>query len=224
MTPDAAAPPEPDDRRLGEPIAVMLVDDHFVVRSGLVASLELDEGLSVVAEAERGEDALELYRDRKPDVVLMDLQLPGIGGIETTERLREADESARVLIFSTFARDDEILSAYEAGAGGYLQKSAGRDELIHALRVVAAGGRYLPQGIAERLAGIQLGPAITAREREILRLIARGRANKEIAADLGIAEDTVKRHVSNIFQKFEVSDRAEATAEAIRRGIVRLDS
>jgi len=219
-------PEAPEQHAIPSPaarISVMLVDDHFVVRSGLVASLELDEGLLVVAEAERGEDALPLYLERRPDVVLMDLQLPGISGIEATERLREADEGARVLIFSTFARDDEILAAYEAGANGYLQKSAGRDELIHALRVVAGGGRYLPQGIAERLAGIQFGPSITAREREILARIARGRANKEIAGDLGIAEDTVKRHVSNIFQKLDVSDRAEATAEAIRRGIVRLE-
>jgi len=204
-------------------LAVMLVDDHFVVRSGLVASLELEEHLRVVAEAERGEEALPLYEAHRPDIVLMDLQLPGIDGIEATARLCEADPCARVLVFSTFARDDEILAAFEAGAGGYLQKSAGRDELIQALTVVAAGGSYLPQGLAERLAGLQLGPSVTTREREILALIARGRANKEIAAALGIAEDTVKRHISNIFQKFEVSDRAEATAEAIRRGIVRVD-
>ncbi|MCB1092670.1 MAG: response regulator transcription factor, partial [Verrucomicrobiae bacterium] len=116
-----------------------------------------------------------------------------------------------------------IQAALEAGALGYLQKSAGRDELITALRTVAAGRAYLPAGLAEHLAGLQLGPAITTREREILALVAQGRANKEIASALGIAEDTVKRHVSNIFQKLDVNDRAQATAEAIRRGIVRLD-
>ncbi|MCB1077079.1 MAG: response regulator transcription factor [Verrucomicrobiae bacterium] len=205
------------------PITVMLVDDHFVVRSGLAVSLDLEEDMEIVAEAEDGRQAIERYRQCHPKVVVMDLQLPGFNGIEATERLREIDPDARVLIFSTFARDDEIQAALEAGALGYLQKSAGRDELITALRTVAAGRAYLPAGLAEHLAGLQLGPAITTREREILARVAQGRANKEIASALGIAEDTVKRHVSNIFQKLDVNDRAQATAEAIRRGIVRLD-
>ena len=202
---------------------VMIVDDHFVVRSGLVASLELEDDITVVAEAENGETAMDLYLKAKPAVVLMDLQLPGWNGIETTERLLEEDPKARVLIFSTFARDDEIQSALVSGALGYLQKTAGRDELISALRLVAAGQSYLPAGLATRLAGLKQGPAITLREREILGLVAKGRANKEIAAELSIAEDTVKRHISNVLQKLEVSDRAQATAEAIRRGIIRLE-
>lgn len=202
---------------------VMIVDDHFVVRSGLVASLELEPGLEIAGEAETGEKALELFPQIAPDVVLMDLQLPGWNGIETTERLLERDASARVLIFSTFARDDEIEAALACGAAGYLQKTAGRDELIGALREVAAGGKHLSPAIAQRLANLRLGPAITPREREILALIARGRANKEIGSALDIAEDTVKRHISNIFLKLEVSDRAQATAEAIRRGIVRVE-
>ncbi len=204
------------------PLTIMLVDDHFVVRSGLVASLELEDDLRVVAEADRGEEAVDLYREHRPRVVMMDLQLPGLNGIEATERLREIDPRARVLIFSTFARDDEVQAALDAGALGYLQKSAGRDELITALRTVAADESFLPPGLAERLAGLQLAPSITSREREILVLIAQGRANKEIAAELGIADDTVKRHVSNVLQKFGVNDRAQATAEAIRRGIVKL--
>ena len=202
---------------------VMIVDDHFVVRSGLVASLELEDDITVVAEAENGETAMDLYLKAKPAVVLMDLQLPGWNGIETTERLLEEDPKARVLIFSTFARDDEIQAALVSGALGYLQKTAGRDELISALRLVAAGQSYLPAGLATRLAGLKQGPAITLREREILGLVAKGRANKEIAAELSIAEDTVKRHISNVLQKLEVSDRAQATAEAIRRGIIRLE-
>ena len=153
----------------------------------------------------------------------MDLQLPGWNGIATTERLLEVAPQARVLIFSTFARDDEVQAALMSGALGYLQKTVGRDELITALRHVAAGESYLPAGLAARLAGLKLGPAITLREREILALVAKGRANKEIAAGLSIAEDTVKRHISNVFQKLEVSDRAQATAEAIRRGIIRID-
>lgn len=203
---------------------VMIVDDHFVVRSGLVASLELEDDITVVAEAERGEEAPALLASAKPEVILMDLQLPGWNGIETTERLLELDPAARVLVFSTFARDDEIQSSLDAGALGFLQKTASRDDLIAALRRVAAGERYLAPEISTRLAGLKLGPAITLREREILSLIAKGRANKEIAAALGIAEDTVKRHISNVLQKLDVSDRAQATAEAIRRGIIRVES
>ena len=202
---------------------VMIVDDHFVVRSGLVASLELEDDITVVAEAERGEEAPALLASAKPEVILMDLQLPGWNGIETTERLLELDPAARVLVFSTFARDDEIQSSLDAGALGFLQKTASRDDLIAALRRVAAGERSLAPEIATRLAGLKLGPAITLREREILSLIAKGRANKEIAAALGIAEDTVKRHISNVLQKLDVSDRAQATAEAIRRGIIRVE-
>lgn len=203
---------------------VMIVDDHFVVRSGLVASLELEDDITVVAEAERGEEAPALLASAQPEVILMDLQLPGWNGIETTERLLELDPAARVLVFSTFARDDEIQSSLDAGALGFLQKTASRDDLIAALRRVAAGERYLAPEIATRLAGLKLGPAITLREREILSLIAKGRANKEIAAALGIAEDTVKRHISNVLQKLDVSDRAQATAEAIRRGIIWVES
>jgi DNA-binding NarL/FixJ family response regulator len=204
-------------------VAVMLVDDHFVVRSGLAASLELEDDIEVVAEADQGEDAVKLYRRRSPDVVMMDLQLPGRNGIEVTRDLLEIDPEARVLIFSTFARDDEVQAALAAGAAGYLQKSAGREDLMAALRTVADGGSFLPADLAGRLKSLQQGPAITPREREILALIAQGRANKEIAAELGNAEDTVKRHISNILEKLDVSDRAQATAEAIRRGIVKVD-
>jgi DNA-binding NarL/FixJ family response regulator len=205
------------------PLTVLIVDDHFVVRSGLAASLELDDSIEVVGEAERGEDVVTAYKQHKPRVVLMDLQLPGIGGIMATAALRAQDANARVLIFSTFARDDEIQAALDAGALGYLQKSASRDELLAALRNVAQGRKSLAPEIARRLNELRLGPAITSREREILALIANGRANKEIGATLSISEDTVKRHVSHILEKLDVNDRAQATAEAIRRGIVKME-
>ena len=203
-------------------LTILIIDDHFVVRSGLAASLELDETITVVGEAERGEDAVAAYRQHRPDVVLMDLQLPGIGGIAATAALRAHDAAARVLIFSTFARDDEVQAALDSGALGYLQKSASRDELLAALRAVAVGKRHLQPDLSRRLAALRLGPVITPREREILALIAAGRANKEIAAQLNISEDTVKRHVSHILEKLDVNDRAQATAEAIRRGIVKM--
>ena len=204
------------------PLTVLIVDDHFVVRSGLAASLVLDDSLRVVAEVERGEDVVAAYRQHHPRVVLMDLQLPGMGGIAATAALRAEDPGARVLVFSTFARDDEIQAALDAGALGYLQKSASRDELLTALRSVGQGRRYVPAELARRLNVLRLGPAITPREREILALIASGRANKEIAAALAVSEDTVKRHVSHILEKLDVNDRAQATAEAIRRGIVKM--
>jgi DNA-binding NarL/FixJ family response regulator len=204
------------------PLTILIVDDHFVVRSGLAASLELDDAIEVVAEAERGEDVVAAYRQHRPRVVLMDLQLPGMGGIAATAALREHDNAARILIFSTFARDDEIQAALDVGALGYLQKSASRDTLLEALQSVAQGRRYLPPEIARRLNALRLGPAITPREREILGLIAGGRANKEIAATLEVSEDTVKRHVSHILEKLDVNDRAQATAEAIRRGIIKM--
>lgn len=203
-------------------LTVLIVDDHFVVRSGLAASLELDDTIKVVGEVERGEDLVAAYTRHKPRVVLMDLQLPGISGIGATAALRAHDPAARVLIFSTFARDDEIQAALDAGALGYLQKSASRAELLDALHAVGQNRRSLPPELARRLNAIRLGPAITPREREILAFIAAGRANKEIAATLNVSEDTVKRHVSHILEKLDVNDRAQATAEAIRRGIVKM--
>lgn len=203
-------------------LTVLIVDDHFVVRSGLAASLELEDDIRVVGELDRGEEVVAAYRQHRPGVVLMDLQLPGMGGAAATAVLCAHDPKARVLIFSTFARDDEIQAALDAGALGYLQKSAGRAELIAAIRLVARGGRSVPSEVARRLTAQRLGPAITPREREILVLIAAGRANKEIAGSLGVSEDTVKRHVSHILEKLDVNDRAQATAEAIRRGILKV--
>ena len=194
-----------------------------MVRSGLVASLEMEENLEVVGEAESGEEGFRLFQEKSPHVVLMDLQLPGWNGIETSERILEFASSAKILMFSTFARDDEIQTALDTGVLGYLQKTAERSELITALETVASGGTYLPEGLAASLAERDLGPNITQREREILARVAQGKANKEIASDLGIAEDTVKRHMSHVFRKLGVNDRAQATAEAIRQGIVSVD-
>ena len=199
---------------------LLLIDDHFVVRSGLSASLSLEPDIEIVAEADSGEQALPAYATHLPDIVLMDLQLPGISGIEATVQILAAHPSARILIFSTFARDEEIHRALRAGALGYLQKSASRPDLLQAIRTVAAGHQSLPPDIATRLQERLTRPDITPRELEILTLVTRGNANKEIAATLGIAEDTVKQHVSRILQKLNVNDRAQATAEAIRLGLV----
>lgn len=203
-------------------LTVLIVDDHFVVRSGLVTSLELADDIRVVAEADCGEEALPAYHKHRPVVVLMDLQLPGGGGVAATAALRQLDPQARVLIFSNFSRDDEIQAALHAGALGYVSKSSSREELLDALRTVAQGRPFLPAEMARRLAAARLGPAITAREREILAHIAAGHANKQIASELNISEFTVKRHVSHILDKMSVNDRAQAAVEAIRRGLVKL--
>lgn len=203
-------------------ITLLLVDDHFVVRSGLTASLELEDDLRVVGEIDRGESAIAAYARLSPALVLMDLQLPGISGVEATAALLAVHPLARVLIFSTFARDDEILAALRAGALGYLPKSASRDDLLSAIRSVAQGQKWLPTDLDARLRERLTEPEVTPREREILALVTQGNANKEIAAILGIGEDTVKQHVSRILLKLKVNDRAQATAEAIRRGLVKL--
>lgn len=204
------------------PLTVLIVDDHFVVRSGLAASLEVEDDIEIIGEAKRGDESLAVYRRLRPGVVLMDLQLPGLSGVQATAALCAHDPQARILIYSTFAHDDEVQSALDAGALGYVQKSASRDELLAAVRQVAAGGNYLSPELAQRLKNLRLCAAITSREREVLELIANGHANKQIASLFEISEDTVKRHVSHILEKLGVNDRAQATAEAIRRGIIKV--
>lgn len=201
----------------------MVVDDHFVVRSGVVASLALEDDLEVVAEAETGEQALELYREKKPEVVIMDLRLPGKNGIETTALLTKEFPGAKVLIFTTYDGDEDIYRATQAGAFGYLLKSSPRTELLAAVRALAKGERYMTAAISSRLAARVAGPDLSPRELEILQLLGRGLSNKEIGGKLFISEDTVKRHISNLFVKLKVNDRAQATAEAIRRGFIHLD-
>jgi two-component system NarL family response regulator len=202
---------------------ILVVDDHHVVRSGLVASLGLEDDLKVVGEAESGAQALALFAQCAPDVVLMDLRMRGGSGIEATAALRAQAPGARVLMYTTFDGEEDVYRAVQAGALGYLLKSAPREELLAAIRTVAAGERYLPPELAQRLAGRVAGSDISEREVEVLRLISAGRSNKEIGAALHIAEDTVKRHVSNILTKLGVSDRAQAATEAIRRGFLHLD-
>lgn len=203
-------------------ITVLIVDDHFVVRSGLVTALELEADIRVVAEAENTAEALAAYQAHRPRVVLMDLQLAEDRGIAATAAIHAFDAQARVLIFSNFSRIDELHSALDAGALGYIPKSASRTDLLAALRVVARGSRSLPPDIAQRLNEVRLGPVITAREREVLTQIAAGLANKEIAQKLNISEFTVKRHVGQILDKMAVNDRAQAAVEAIRRGLLDL--
>jgi len=200
------------------PIRVLLVDDHFVVRSGLAASLGLEDDIQIVAEAVDGDEALAGFAKQLPDVVIMDLQLGAGSGLDVTARLCKSHPGARVLIFSSFARDEDVYRAIRAGALGYLPKAAPREDLLLAVRMVAQGKRFLPPDIAQRLVARLDRPEPSARELEVLALIAKGKANKEIAAMLGVSGETVKTHVSNVMQKLAAQDRAHAVTEAIRLG------
>jgi two-component system NarL family response regulator len=199
---------------------ILLCDDHFVVRSGLAASLSLEQDLEIIAEASDAVEAVAAYEKHRPDLVLMDLQLGETSGINATEVIRKVDPKARILVFSSFARDEDIHRAIIAGALGYLQKAAPREELLEAVRTVASAQRYLPPEIAARLADRIGRQEPSPREREILTLIASGLSNKEIAPALGVSEETVKHHVSNLLAKLDVRDRTQAVTEALRRGLI----
>ena len=206
-----------------QPIRLLVVDDHVIVRKGLVALLNTVEDLSVVAEASDGEQAIETFRAVQPDVTLMDLRLPKIGGADAIAKIREEFPGARIIVLTTFDGDEDIYRALQAGAKGYLLKGMDATELTDAIRTVYAGKSRIPAFVAEKLAERMGGPALTTRELEVLKRIVAGRSNKEIASDLNISEATVKTHINSILSKLGVSDRTQAATSALQRGIVHLD-
>lgn len=206
-----------------EPIRILVVDDHAIVRKGLVALLNTVEGLHVIAEASDGEQAIEAHRIHKPDVTLMDLRLPKLGGADAIARIRRESPAARVIVLTTFDGDEDIFRALQAGAKGYLLKGMDATELTEAIRAVYAGKSKIPAFVAEKLAERMGGPALTGRELEVLRRIVAGRSNKEIGSDLHISEATVKTHINSILSKLGVSDRTQAATSALQRGIVYLE-
>jgi DNA-binding NarL/FixJ family response regulator len=211
-------------------IRVVIADDHAVVRQGLRTFLELQEEIEVVGEAADGAEAVDVVRATAPDVALLDLVMPRLGGLEAIRRIREVAPTTRVLVLTSFADDDTVLPAVRAGAAGYLLKDVQPPELVGAIRTVHAGQALLAPAVAtmlvEQLAAEQedgqadRGEHLTRREREVLALLARGRANKVIARDLGVSERTVKTHVSNILGKLNLTDRTQAAVYAVRHGIV----
>ena len=208
---------------MSEPIRILVVDDHAIVRKGLVALLNTVDGLTVVGEASDGEEAIQAHRAYKPDVTLMDLRLPKIGGADAITRIRQESAAARIIVLTTFDGDEDIFRALQAGAKGYLLKGMDASELTEAIRAVYAGKSKIPASIAEKLAGRMGGPALTTRELEVLKRIVAGRSNKEIGADLHISEATVKTHINSILGKLGVSDRTQAATSALQRGIVHLE-
>jgi DNA-binding NarL/FixJ family response regulator len=205
-------------------IKVMVVDDHPVVRHGLVSFVGGRPGFTVVAEAESGEEAIRLFGEHRPDVTLMDLRLPGIGGVETIERIRVDFPDARFVVLTTFDGDDGIYRALEAGAQAYVLKSIACEELAETIRQIHSGQRRIPEAVAQKLAERMFNPVLTPRELDVLRLVARGASNKDVASALGVSPGTAKTHLTNIFRKLGAVDRTSATTIAIERGLIRLDT
>ncbi len=212
-----------------DPIRILIVDDHTLVRDGLSSVLGREADMTVVGEASNGLEAIEETSRLKPDVVLMDLRMPELDGVEAMKRIAENDPAANVLVLTTFDTDEYIFQAIEAGAKGFLLKDASHDELYKAVRAVSKGESLIEPGVAARvlsrfveLAQNQASPVdiLSEREMDVLHQMASGNANKEIAVQLGLSQSTIKTHVARIFQKLDVNDRTSAVTQAIRRGII----
>lgn len=201
-------------------IRILLADDHPPLRAGLAAILNSQPDFTVVAEAGSGSEAVDV--SEKVAVYILDLRMPDGDGIATIKRLIARDPSTRVLVLTTYDNEEDIFQALESGARGYLLKDTTKEELIEAVRQVHRGERYLPQAVAARLADRLIRPSLTPRELDVLRLVSRGRSNKEMASAMFISEETVKTHMKALFQKLGVHDRAEAVSVSLQRGIIRL--
>ncbi len=212
------------------PIRILVADDHPIVRDGLVAILNTQADFEVVGEVANGRETLRHVESLKPDVVLLDLEMPELDGVQTLQQLQAGQQQAKVIVFTAYDTDERIVGAVRAGAKGYLLKGAPREELFEAIRVVSAGGSLLQPVVASKLMEHMSGrggeasgaEALTLREREVLRLMAQGRPNKEIAGKLYISERTVKFHVSSILGKLGATNRTEAVKLAARQGLVDL--
>lgn len=214
-TPDAAAP--------AAKARVLLVDDHALLRTGVANIINQEPDLEVVAEADNGRDALDAYDRHQPDVTVLDLRMPVMEGVEVVRRLRERDPRARVIVLTTYDTDDEISQALKAGAKAYVLKDIAAEDLVNCIRDVLAGKTYIAPAAAAKLAEGVTRVQLTPREMATLRLLADGKANKEIANALDISERTVKSHLAHLFEKLAVTSRTEAIKIATRRGLVRLD-
>jgi two-component system NarL family response regulator len=207
----------------GSVIRVLVADDHPIYREGLICLIDRQPGMKVVAEASSGRAAVDAFASLAPDVSLIDLKMPGLDGVEAIAMIREKDATARLVILTAFAIDEDIYRALRAGARGYLLKDMTREELIDCIRTVHAGRTSIPPEIAARLAERVTTTELTVRERQVLGLVAKGRGNRDIGHALTVTEGTVKVHVNNILAKLGVASRTEAVTLALRRGMVRLE-
>ena len=207
-----------------ESIRVLIVEDHNVVRQGLVALINLAEGIHVVGEAADGVEAIAQFRKLQPDVTLVDLRLPKLSGVEIIQRVRSETPQARFVVLTTYDGDEDIYRALKSGAKAYLLKGMTSEELITTIREVAAGRSHIPAAIAERLAERMGTEDLTPREADVLEQIVQGKSNKEIATELDISEATVKTHINSLLSKLGVTDRTQAATAAIRRGLVPFES
>lgn len=205
-----------------QPIRILVVDDHFMVRLGLVGAISAEPDIEVVGEASNGAEAIALFDRLHPDVTLMDGILPDIHGVEVTRRILERHPGARIILVSINETAEDIHRALEAGAAGYIPKSAEKDAIVQAIRTVADGDQFLSPGLSLRLAERDLQPLLSVRETQVLSLIATGMANKQIATQLALGEATVKTHVRHILEKLGAPDRTRAVTLAMERGLLRM--
>ena len=204
-------------------IRILAVDDHALVRQGIAVLVGTAPDLALVAEASNGREAVQQFRAHRPDITLMDLQMPNVNGIEAIGRIKSEFPDAKILVLSTYAGDVQVLRAIKVGARGYLLKGDVRTELLEAIRSVHAGRKRIPPEIAAELAEHAADDALSSREMDVLRLIGEGNANKQIADKLSIGETTVKNHISNILSKLGANDRSHAVTIALKRGIIELE-
>jgi len=204
------------------PIRILIAEDHLIARVGVSTIVNMQPDMTVVAEAANGQQAVELFRKHLPDVTLLDLRMPGMSGVEAAAAIRRQFPKARLIALTTYGGDEDIRRALQAGVQAYLTKDVLHDDLLKAIRAVHAGQTFLPPAVAATLAEQLASPDLSAREMEVLSLIVKGLANKQIAYTLNIAEHTVKNHVKNILGKLNVSDRTQAATAAIQRGVIHL--
>ena len=214
-------PPAAETRKQNA-IRVLIVDDHPIMRVGIAAIIQATPDMSVAAQAGSGEEAIELYERHLPDIVLVDLRLPGLSGVEVIRTVRTRHADAKFVVLTTYEGDEDIHQALEAGACSYIVKGMPYNTLVNALRRVHAGGRFLPTPVTRALSSRVPDSELSAREREVLQLIMTGKSNREIASELGITEATVKCHVSVILMRLNVNDRTQAVVTALQRGLIHL--
>ena len=212
----------PMDKKKKERIRILIADDHSVVREGLVSLVKRKADMAVVGEGSNGREAVDLWKEHRPDITLLDLRMPELDGVGAIKEIRELDENARIVVLTTFDGDEDIYRAIKAGAKGYLLKDSAREALMECIRQVHGGETCIPPMLAAKLADRVSGETLSAREIEVLQRIAAGKSNKEIGAELFISEGTVKTHVKSIFSKLDVVSRTEAVATATRRGLIQL--